>query len=170
MRHWLNLMAVFSISGLWHGANWTYVIWGALNGLYLISSVVTARWRLAALRLSGLGTLPQVHKVFSIICTFHLILLSWVFFRADSTHRAISILRGIATRQEGLAFPDNRAEIAAVLLVLLVAELFLSRGHVMEKVTNLPTVVRWAFYAAAVSALMLFGQFGAEQQFIYFQF
>jgi alginate O-acetyltransferase complex protein AlgI len=170
MRHCLNLMAVFSISGLWHGANWTYVIWGALNGLYLVSSALTARWRQAALRISGLGRLPQAHRAVAVFCTFHLILLSWVFFRAESIQRAFSILSRIATRADGLGFPDNRAEIGVVMIVLLGAELFLSRGNVVERVTNLPTVWRWAFYAAAVSALMLFGQFGAEQQFIYFQF
>ncbi|MGH7782382.1 MAG: MBOAT family O-acyltransferase [Candidatus Binatia bacterium] len=170
MRHCLNLMVVFSISGLWHGANWTYVIWGALNGLYLVSSILTTKSRQAALRASGLGRLPGVHRAFGIFCTFHLILLSWVFFRADSAERAFSILSRIATRQGGLSFPDSRAEIGGVLIVFLVAELLQSRGNVLKTVTNFPPVWRWAFYTAAMSVLILLGQFQAKQQFIYFQF
>lgn len=169
-RHCLNLVAVFSISGLWHGANWTYVLWGALNGLYLVSSVLTVRLRHAALRLSGLGKFPEIHKAFAIFFTFHLILLSWVFFRADSVPRAVSILLGIATQQGGLAFPESLGGISFVIIVLLVAELVQSRVNVLETVTSSPRVLRWAFYVAAMSALIMFGRFQVEQPFIYFQF
>jgi alginate O-acetyltransferase complex protein AlgI len=169
-RQCLNLLTVFSISGLWHGANWTYVLWGALNGLYLVSSLLTVRLRHAALRLTGLGEFPWVHKAFAIFCTFHLILLSWVFFRADSVRSAANILLRIGTQQGGLAFPESLGGISLVILVLLVAELIQSRVNVVKTVTDSPRVLRWAFYVAAMSALIMFGRFQVEQPFIYFQF
>ena len=174
MRRCFNLMVVFAISGLWHGANWTYVIWGMLNGLYLVSSVLTKSSREAALRVSGVGGFPGVHRVLSVLCTFHLILLSWVFFRAESVGQAVGILKAIVTWRVGRAVPlaadEGTTILGVVLLLLAIAEAFQARGGVLRVATNSPAVLRWAFYGAAVSVLVLFGQFTSNQQFIYFQF
>jgi alginate O-acetyltransferase complex protein AlgI len=175
LRRCFNLMTVFSVSGLWHGASWTYVIWGVLNGLYLVSSILTANLRQAAARLSGLSKLPALQRAFGVFCTFHLILLSWIFFRADSVSRALSVLKGILSWRHGLAVPFTPAsgdlvDIAAVLILLVTAEVLQVRGMVIEKLTSRPVALRWAFYGAALSALILLGKFGTNRQFIYFQF
>ncbi len=175
LRRCFNLMTVFSVSGLWHGASWTYVIWGVLNGLYLVSSILTANVRRSAARLSGLAALPGLRKAFGVFCTFHLILLSWIFFRADSVSRALSVLKGILSWRHGLAVPFTPAsgdavDIALVLVLLISAELLQVRGMVLEKLTSRPVVMRWAFYGAALSVLILLGKFGTNRQFIYFQF
>jgi alginate O-acetyltransferase complex protein AlgI len=174
LRRCVNLMVVFSISGLWHGANWTYVIWGALNGVYLIISVLTKRLRSVAWELAGVGEVPHVRRMFGMVVTFHLILLSWIFFRAESLSAAMSILKGIMTWRPGLGAPltvgGGSSEIGATLSLFLIAEIVQSRGCMLEAIRSRPVMVRFALYCAALSALILFGQFGSSQQFIYFQF
>src|SRR5207342_2184639 len=76
-RHALNLMVVFVLSGAWHGANWTFLVWGGLNGLYVAASTVMRRERSAVA--GGVAM-----RVLRAIVTFHAVLLTWVFFRAAS--------------------------------------------------------------------------------------
>ncbi len=104
-RRALNLMAVFLLSGLWHGASWTFVIWGALNGAYMVASYASAKIRRAVVALSGLDRLPYVHAAITGIITFHLVLAAWVFFRAESIGDALFAFRAIATNSPGLELP-----------------------------------------------------------------
>lgn len=175
LRRCFNLMTVFAVSGLWHGANWTFVIWGALNGVYLIGSILTASLRQGAARLSGLSSFPALHRAFGMFCTFHLILLSWIFFRADSARLALSVIKGILTWRHGLGLPlttvsGDAVEIGLVLSLFILAEVIQAKGFVLETVTSRPPLLRWAFYTTAVTALILLGQFATNRQFIYFQF
>ena len=90
-RWFYNLFIVFLISGLWHGANWTFVVWGALHGLYLIFGIVTGptRERLWA----KLGASATVRKWVAVFFTFHLAVLAWVFFRANNITDAAMLLQ-----------------------------------------------------------------------------
>jgi alginate O-acetyltransferase complex protein AlgI len=174
-RRCFNLMVVFAVSGLWHGANWTYVVWGSLNGIYLAASVVSAKWRKTLSHLSGLARLPIAHRAFGIFVTFHLILLSWVFFRADSIGAAFRIVGGIISWRHGFKLPlapvtNDAAIIGAALGLFLLGEVLQARGRVLELIASRPVAIRWAFYCAAVTALILLGDFGTNRQFIYFQF
>src|SRR5260221_2992396 len=92
-----NLLIVFVVSGLWHGANWTYVIWGGLNGLYLAIAMATQNVRPRLAHVLGLDRLPLVREWGAILCTFSLICLSWVFFRANTLHDALYILSHMGT-------------------------------------------------------------------------
>jgi alginate O-acetyltransferase complex protein AlgI len=87
-----NLFLTFLISGLWHGANWTYLIWGALHGLYFISSALTEPvWgKLSAL--ARLDKLPRLKFAISTLTTFSLVTFAWIFFRADSLSDALYIV------------------------------------------------------------------------------
>ena len=86
-----NLLIVFLLSGLWHGANWTFVIWGALNGIYLIASVWTENARAKLVELSGLSKYPETHKLIKMLITFCLVCFAWIFFRANSLKDALFI-------------------------------------------------------------------------------
>ena len=100
LRRHVNVMAVFLVSGLWHGANWTFVVWGGLNGLYQVISVMTRGLReraTAAVRMP-----PAVRTLLQCVVTFHLILVTWVFFRATSLADAVTVLSRIAESLVGL--------------------------------------------------------------------
>jgi alginate O-acetyltransferase complex protein AlgI len=85
----LNIFSVFVLSGVWHGANWTFVIWGSLHGLYYVMGRLTLparRWLPTMLR-----RWPRVLTTWRVFCTFHLVVFAWVFFRADGLTSALVI-------------------------------------------------------------------------------
>ena len=92
-------MVVFLISGLWHGANWTFVIWGALNGFYLIIGLLTQTTRTKFCNTIGLVKLPKLYLFLQIISTFILASFAWIFFRANKISDAIYIIKKILRRK-----------------------------------------------------------------------
>jgi len=92
--HWLfNLMVTFLVSGLWHGANWTYVIWGLLHGVYFIISSLTETLRERLAFFSGLNKMPRLGVVLSTLTTFTAVSFAWIFFRASSLTNALYIVQ-----------------------------------------------------------------------------
>jgi D-alanyl-lipoteichoic acid acyltransferase DltB (MBOAT superfamily) len=167
LRTYVNVMTVFLISGLWHGANWTFVVWGGLNGLY---QVVSLAFRREHVRRTG------VRAFFSGLVTFHLILMTWVFFRAASLSAATTILtrvwqsasvlpRLLATR---LASSDVLF-LLALIAVLLAIETLDETRPLWERVRAQPVVVRWSVYYALLFGLIVLGSWKL-QQFVYMQF
>ncbi|MGN6530157.1 MAG: MBOAT family O-acyltransferase, partial [Ginsengibacter sp.] len=96
-RWYLNLLIVFVISGLWHGANWTYIIWGALNGFYLVFAIITYEYRKKITGFFGIDKLPKLNYFLQIFTTFILSCFAWIFFRADKVTDAFSIIKKIST-------------------------------------------------------------------------
>ncbi|MDO8489279.1 MAG: MBOAT family O-acyltransferase, partial [Candidatus Omnitrophota bacterium] len=91
-RWYFNLLIVFLLSGLWHGANWTFIIWGALHGSYLIFAILTQKVRQKFVQLIGLTQVPRVYKAIQIAITFLLMTFAWIFFRANSLSDAIYVV------------------------------------------------------------------------------
>ena len=172
-----NLMIVFLLSGLWHGANWTYVIWGALNGFYLVFSILSEGIRHKITSLLHIDRVPWLSKGIKVFITFHLICFSWIFFRARSLGDAFYILRHIPSglRHPGISF--SAAGITKYQLLLCLAVIgfllviqWIQRGRVLSReITQKPVLVRWGIYYAAIVLVLLFGAFTANS-FIYFQF
>lgn len=171
-RWYANQMIVFLISGLWHGANWTFVVWGALNGAYQV-----AYFMLGGARARIASVLPRwLWACLGVLVTFHLVLVSWVFFRADSIATAWAVLRRIGSSlgQLPMLLPNypwtGEFWLAAGLIVFLLfmeaLTEFRSRWAQPERV---PVVVRWGVYYALIGALLLFGQWNLSQ-FVYMQF
>lgn len=159
---WLfNLFITFLISGLWHGANWTFVVWGALNGLYLIAEVLVFKKRRKG--------------VFNVLLTFILINFAWVFFRANSIEDAFFIIKKICTAPGRLYIgsgDDITASLYATLAIaiLVVVELKKEYFNTMFSISNHKyEFVRLTGYAVLIYIIMYFGVFG-KSQFIYFQF
>ncbi len=180
-RKYLNNLITFTASGLWHGASWNYVVWGALNGVYQVlgSILRPARERLCAAL--HLPTRTLVWKAVRIALTFVLIDFAWLFFRAPSFSAALDILShvssGGAAVAGGFSLGLNGAELRVMLLSLLVlfaVDLCNSAGvRVRTYVLRLPVPVRWACYLAVLYVILIFGIYGpdfSESQFIYFQF
>lgn len=170
-----NLLTVFLVSGLWHGANWTYVVWGGLNGVYLVASQMLAplRHRLGALL--GADNWPGVAKWISILVTFHLILITWVFFRAPSLTVAFEVIGKIL--RDAVLLGDTRLTTdfqnvllgACVLLFILAVNIAQERAPGNRFVFPRNRVFRYALYALFGNLFFLLGNFDI-MQFIYFQF
>lgn len=173
-RFYLNQMAVFLVSGLWHGANWTFVIWGGLNGLYQIVTIATEGVRT---RVAKLIRLPNVvGSVLGALITFHLVTIAWVFFRAASIADAMTIfsrVSGVAQRLPTLfasyQYTDEIILSFVLIVVLLVVELLDEHRAFWEALRVRPVYVRWAVYYALIFGLVILGKWGLKQ-FVYMQF
>jgi D-alanyl-lipoteichoic acid acyltransferase DltB (MBOAT superfamily) len=186
-RQLLNLMIVFLVSGLWHGASWTFVIWGGLHGLFVVIETLLARRKSAG----NPSVYPRLAAIGQVALTFTLVAFAWIFFRANSLSDAghiISHLFDFSNGLHGLTAPFNirerlstgleivgAAEMAltfALLGLLLLADWFDLRGGLTQRVAAWSASARWAAYyglALAIGlSLLIYGQ--AAKEFIYFQF
>jgi alginate O-acetyltransferase complex protein AlgI len=172
-RQYFNLMVTFVASGFWHGANWTFIVWGALNGIYL----VLAQFFIIPLQLIRnlfyQYKLKSVLNILNVGITFVLISISWIFFRAKDVQAAGTILRKIFTDHGPLFVGDNKTMIYSVsfLGILLLSEFFEEYGiyEGYGLLRNRRVLVRRLAYACLVITILLFGVFDSSQ-FIYFQF
>lgn len=173
-RQYFNVMAVFVVSGLWHGANWTFVVWGALNGLYNVLSQMTRGVRE---RVGGILPVPAaVGRVWAALVTFHLVLITWVFFRADSIGDATTVyqrIAGAAGQLPGLlAQRIGAGDVlfpVGLIAVLLLVEIIDERRPVVERLELQPVYLRWGLYYATILALLIFGTWQLNS-FVYMQF
>lgn len=172
LRRYFNLMAVFMVSGLWHGANWTFVIWGGLNGFYNVVSQMTrgAREGITSKLPTGLA------RVGGILITFHLILVTWVFFRAASVGDAWTILQrswaALPQLPELLVTRLAAGDVIfgfALIAVLLAMEVIDERKPLWDRLNGGSTAVRWGFVYALLAALLLIGTWQLNS-FVYMQF
>ncbi len=175
-RRAANLMIVFLVSGLWHGAAWTFVIWGGLHGLYLVFSQITSGFRETTENRVGLARFPRLRESLHLLGTFHLVTFAWIFFRANSLTDAVYIAGHLFQGWElqanyglGLGF----YELAIVLLAILLMEwshwLEHRENTVWTYMKGRPVWLRWATDYALIFAILLFGKMGVTE-FIYFQF
>jgi alginate O-acetyltransferase complex protein AlgI len=122
-RWYFNLMVVFLISGLWHGANWTYIIWGGINGFYLVFAIMTKKYVEKFNEFVGIIKYPRLLLFFQIAITFLLITFSRIFFRARTVDDAFEVIRRIFTFK-GSAFSFGISiviySIFAIFLLLIV--------------------------------------------------
>jgi D-alanyl-lipoteichoic acid acyltransferase DltB (MBOAT superfamily) len=167
-RWYLNLFIVFMVSGLWHGANWTFIIWGALHGIYQIFSVSFKKFN----EKNILGYRPLTNAL-HVFITFALVSFAWIFFRANNVTEAFNICKSIFTLKGGGLFigtPEGFVYAVIWILFLLVVEYITEYHSDIIKVFYSPNrVVRYAGYTVIVLFIILFGVFNGGQ-FIYFQF
>ncbi len=183
-RQYFNLFFIFMVSGIWHGANWTFIIWGALHGFYQIFGRLTKPYRQEFNQHIGLTRWPGLLKLWQVAGTFLLVAFAWIFFRANSLADAFYIVEhlftGIGNWQEVFG-----PQMQHVLLLDAPPRIFLTglfsvglmecvhllqrHGSVSEALARNPVWVRWPIYYGAVLLILLLGNFGSSQ-FIYFQF
>ncbi len=170
-RIYFNLFFVFAVSGLWHGANWTFIVWGALNGFYLVFSIVSKKLRESIHKVLLLDRIPRIHNAIKIFSTFVLACISWVFFRANSMSDAFLVLKRSFTG--GKMYTEDMSLLAnsgfAILLLLI---LEIKREYYADKKTVFSSgnlYVRSLAYSFVIALILLFGVFDGGQ-FIYFQF
>ena len=183
IRHYLNLLIVFAVSGLWHGAALTFIVWGLLNGIYQVFSLITAPVRekiQAALHLKDSNPLLTI---FRYAVTFALICIAWVFFRADNLGDATYILSAILglvpsagdLGQAHLSMGLDTANIIMVIgaaLVLLIVD-YLGLKNQLAAQINKTIIPRYIIYFLLIAVILIFGSYGVgydPQDFVYFQF
>ncbi len=186
-RRYFNLWFTFLISGLWHGASWNFILWGAIHGTYLIVGVWTKSIRLRLAQALGIADGGWLDKIVNIACTFILVDLAWIFFRAATfadasyvlTHlfsgwgpQLAAIRADAAARQDLLWLGKDPRYVLVTLLAIGLMEgvHWIQRDRSVRQILNVrPFAVRWAVYYAVILAIMCFGVFDMSQ-FIYFQF
>lgn len=166
----MNLFIVFTISGLWHGANWTFIIWGALNGFYLVFALITKNLRDRVNRFLGAGKFPALFKISQIAITFALTCFAWIFFRANTVHDAFFVVRSIFSLQGDL-FLDKTAVIYGfnAILILIAIEIYQEYYKIHLPFKSRYSLKNQIAYCVLAIAIVALGVFDGSQ-FIYFQF
>jgi D-alanyl-lipoteichoic acid acyltransferase DltB (MBOAT superfamily) len=169
-----NIFAVFLISALWHGANWTFIIWGLIHALCYMPLLFLNTTRTYTDTVAVNQQLPNLKELLAILFTFILTTLAWIFFRAETVDHAFNYLNAIWSVDTWQVpdFGNNRMAFTTLLLVgfMLFIE-WIAREHnfALEKLaTNWKRPLRWTFYYLIILSIFYF--FGSEQEFIYFQF
>lgn len=175
MRHILNLLVTFTVSGLWHGANWTYVVWGALNGVYLVFGSYTKGLRDRLFESIGLREGLWLRNAIMLVTTFGLTCIAWVIFRARNMTDAVYIFAHL-TQSWNIHQISTEHFFLRQMPVALGAIFVLEVGQRINRVVSIPRVVgnfalpvRWTLYASFVIGVLMFGVY-RQTQFIYFQF
>jgi len=175
VRRYVNLFIVFVLSGLWHGASWTFVIWGALHGLYLVIGTATRQVRERWAQRNGLTRMPRLHYLLQLLVTFVLVDFAWIFFRAATFDDAIYIITHMFRGWDlsaGVTLGLGTYEMTLVLMalaILLVVDWLQSRMPLRANIAELPVWARWSLYYGVVMCVLLLGKTGGGK-FIYFQF
>ena len=172
-----NTFIIFLVSGLWHGANYTFIVWGALHAVLFLPLLLTGRNRMNTGTAAPGRVLPTMTDAVRIILTFSATTFAWIFFRADDLPNAMAVLRGIAhgvlnQPMTLLLLPKTLLSLPPAPFILLMIGMEWwqrEQQHALENIASrFSTPVRWAIYYAL--ALIVIHYSGEEQTFIYFQF
>ena len=166
-----NTFVIFLVSGFWHGANWTFIIWGFLNALYFLPLLLAKRNRTNLDVVAQDSKLPNIKELVQMGLTFGLTVIAWVFFRAESVTHALTYLKGLFSTSL-LTVPTIRPTNLLVLILFFIGiEWIGRRQHYAIEVLLLKQsrVIRWAFYMIIIAMVFVFSS-NTQQEFIYFQF
>jgi D-alanyl-lipoteichoic acid acyltransferase DltB (MBOAT superfamily) len=160
----INIMIVFIISGLWHGPRWTFIIWGALHGLFYIIE----RGANKLMNLQTNKTNP-VYDAIRIIKTFLIVSIAWVFFRAESFEKARLVFQSLLSNYDVSDKVKTDPKIWVLLLVFILTDILFFNKKLEEWMAAKPLALRWSIYSTFIFGVLALA--GAENiPFIYFQF
>jgi alginate O-acetyltransferase complex protein AlgI len=170
-----NTFAIFIVSGFWHGANWTFIVWGALNAIYFLPLLLTNKNRNNIETVAQGRIFPTIKEFLSMLLTFGLTIFAWIFFRANNIEHAISYISEILSPSlflkpnfEGI---DSSSTTIIILVFIFILVEWKGREdkYAIEKLgIKWKRPIRYAMYYLIIIAIFWFG--GSKQQFIYFQF
>ncbi|MBQ9140401.1 MAG: MBOAT family protein [Lachnospiraceae bacterium] len=185
-RKYVNLMITMGVSGLWHGANWTFVAWGLIHGIYQVVGDVTRKLRDRLYKDMQVKTESFSFKLAQIVSTFIMVDFAWIFFRADSIGVAVDYCRRIFTKWDpwslfngelytlGLErFEFNVLIVAVVVLFLVELLRYVKKETLTDFLQEQCIWFRWGVILLLISAILIYGVYGIKfesSQFIYFQF
>ena len=170
-----NIFIVFILSGLWHGANWTFVFWGFLNALYFLPIFVLGKNRLYLNVAATNSYLPSLRELISIIFTFFLTVIAWIFFRSPTIAEAFFYLREMWDIKI-FSIPHFDTSLSTKILMLFIFMMLIVEWSSRKKEfglsyfgANYPRIFRWGFYAFLICCIGMY-MHTEETPFIYFQF
>ncbi len=185
LRKYVNIFIVFLLSGLWHGAAWHYVVWGVVHGVMRIVGELTTEIRLKCYKHFHCQRDTLATKLWQVLCTFALVTIAWMFFRGESVHQALSLIRNMFTEFNpwvlsdgslfamGLDAKEWNVLIISLIILLLVDILRYKKTDLVGIFMQQNLWFRWLVFYGGVLAIVLFGVYGPQYnaaQFIYFQF
>jgi D-alanyl-lipoteichoic acid acyltransferase DltB (MBOAT superfamily) len=163
-----NTIIIFVVSGFWHGANWTFIIWGALNALYILPLVIFKLNRNNTNIVAENSVLPTVKEIVQIGITFILTTIAWVFFRAETVTEAwLYVVKIFNYKAYGFPQVDLKPFIYIIILIF-VEWIQRKKAHGLELSTIKYTFIRWIIYLLVFVLILFFG--ASSDSFIYFQF
>lgn len=178
----LNYLIVFFISGLWHGANWTFVIWGLLHGVYSILSHLTTKPRAKLIKKLKINKKSRLHKTLSRAYIYLITSFALIFFKSGSVTDAVGfigrMLSGAGSSGDktffelGLDRPEWIVAVVAIVVVMTI-DILNQKRDMLKTVTERPLVLRWALYLILIFAIVIFGIYGPlydPAPFVYIQF
>jgi alginate O-acetyltransferase complex protein AlgI len=182
-KWYFNIFITFTLSGLWHGAGWGYVLWGSLNGIYLIVSNLTERLRKRWAQWVGLNWFPTFHRGIQVAFTFLLFCFTLIIFRAKSLSDAYYVMTHLWTGLGDLAGIKmsvkslyrsglNRHELIIAFVSIGLMEfiqMIEKHSKMRQMFSEKPLLARWTIYYALILFLIFFGEYN-DHSFIYFQF
>jgi len=166
-----NIFITMLLGGLWHGANWTFIVWGLLHGIYIVVTRIVQELSKKVFKYKKEYSLFS--KILNMTITFTVVLLAWIFFRAENLKDAVYILKSIFSPYahpfiRGKALSHILYGVMGILTVVLLE--YRARNNIMGDVLQFKRiVVRWIIHYLIIFSIILFGVYGGEQ-FIYFQF
>ena len=176
----INIVIVFLVSGIWHGANYTFIIWGLLHGLYQAIETITLKWRKRLEKRFVHGFSGFIRKTVEIFITFGLVCFAWIFFRADNIHVAVIMIKRIITLLGSLhaiawdmsilgLSPADFVILITAIAIFVLFEIFNQKHDLFYKSQSWPLPVRWLVYLIIIFVVILFGYFGTftASDFIY---
>ena len=166
-----NVFLIFLISGFWHGANWTFIIWGGINALFFIPLLLLNKNRKNTDNLVAQNSLfPSLKEIVKIGFTYIIVLFGWIFFRSDTVSNAGMFLNRIITEPyiniERLSIQRYSVEILPLIAILILFEWF-SRREEFPLYSQKHSIFK---VSLAIFMILIFGSFSVIQDFIYFQF
>ncbi len=181
-RYYVNVLIIFLVSGLWHGANFTFIVWGAIHGFLQIFSYATSDRRLSIIEKLGIKTNTFYYRTFQQLITFMIVCFAWIFFRANTISDAIFVVQNISFEGIENIFDGSFYELGldkidfifSLLLIpiLLFIDNLIINHNIFDKLLSENLVIRWGVYIIIIFTIILFGYYGGydESNFIYFQF
>lgn len=175
----LGLFVTFVVSGIWHGAQWTFVIWGILHGTYIVTSVLLQKQRNKFIRAIGLTKYPALHRAVKVATTFLLVCFAYIWFRAgsvaDALHITMSLHTGWLSPVEGVKelIGWNQANFVLALVgiaIVIAADIVLGNKEKVRAFLADRSWLRWGLYYAGATSVLVLGVLHSEQQFLYFRF
>jgi D-alanyl-lipoteichoic acid acyltransferase DltB (MBOAT superfamily) len=169
-----NTFIIFIVSGFWHGANWTFIVWGALNAIYFLPLLLTKNNRNNLDTIAQGKIIPNIREFYTMLLTFSMTVFAWIFFRANSIGHALSYISEIFSLSL-FSLPKFESMSGALLtlsfvgLFTLIEWLGRDGNYAIEHLgLSWKTPLRYSLYYSIIVVIFWFG--GKEQQFIYFQF
>lgn len=179
-------MIVFLVSGLWHGASFTFIIWGALHGAYQLIGTASKNIRKNIRNRINIHDDSMGYNIFRNVFVFGLVCFAWIFFRANTISDALFAVKKIARIRladlyefifcEGIyTLGINNIEFIVVLVFIILVylvDLWSQKHNVLKKISAEPLPFRWAVYLVIIFSIIVFGVYGNNliSEFIYFQF